>query len=230
MPADERRAAQRDRALLGERPDAVERVAELLREPRADLVAIPEQAAEILHPLEVRDGDAAGVREHVGEHRDPALGEDRVGLDRRRAVRALGDELRVDRGRVLLRELILARGEHEDVARELEQLRVRDVLARPGSPRASRARRSTRARAARSSPSSSTTPPEMSETAITRRPLAASSLRGDAADVAEALHDAALVGELPAEPLARALDHHHDADAGRLVPEHASRRSRSACP
>ena len=44
-------------------------------------------------------------------------------------------------------------------------------------------------------------------------------LRGDPADVAEALDDAALLGELPAETLARAPDHHHDAGAGRLVPE-----------
>ena len=43
--------------------------------------------------------------------------------------------------------------------------------------------------------------------------------RGDPADVPEALHGAALCGEVPAEPLARALDHHHDACAGRLVPE-----------
>ena len=78
-------------------PDAVERVAELLGEPRADLVAVPEQAAEILHPLEVRDRDAAGVREHVREHEDAALGEDRVAprstsarsRPRRRAARAM---------------------------------------------------------------------------------------------------------------------------------------------
>ena len=37
----------------------------------------------------------------------------------------------LDRGRVLLRHLILARREHEDVARQLEQLLVRDPRARP---------------------------------------------------------------------------------------------------
>ena len=73
-------------------PHAVERVAELLGEPAADLVAVPEEPAEVLHPLEVRDGDAAGVREHVRQDGDAALGEDRVALDRRRPVRALGDE------------------------------------------------------------------------------------------------------------------------------------------
>ena len=44
-------------------------------------------------------------------------------------------------------------------------------------------------------------------------------VRGDPADVAEALDDAALLGEVPAEPLAGAGDHHHDAGAGRLVAE-----------
>ena len=52
---------------------------------------------------------------------------------------------------------------------------------------------------------------------------------GDAAHVAEALDDAALLGEVPAEPLAGAGDHHHDAGAGRLVPEHrAADRDRLA--
>ena len=44
-------------------------------------------------------------------------------------------------------------------------------------------------------------------------------LRGDPADVAEALHDAALLGELPAQALAGACDHHHDPCAGGLVAE-----------
>ena len=43
--------------------------------------------------------------------------------------------------------------------------------------------------------------------------------RGDPADVAEPLHDAALLREVPVEPLAGALDAHHDAGAGRLVAE-----------
>ena len=90
------RRPQRRSLLLAKVPDAVERVAELVGEPRADLVARPEQPAEVLHPLEVGDRDAAGVREHVREHGDAALGEDLVGLDRRRAVRALGDQPRLD--------------------------------------------------------------------------------------------------------------------------------------
>ena len=63
---------------LREAPDAVERVVELVGELGADLVAVPEEAAEVLHPLEVRDGDAARVREDVGQDGDAPLGEDRV--------------------------------------------------------------------------------------------------------------------------------------------------------
>ncbi len=44
--------------------------------------------------------------------------------------------------------------------------------------------------------------------------------RSDAADVPETLDDEALLGERPSEALARALDHHHDAGAGRLAAKH----------
>src|SRR5438105_7550311 len=77
-PPHERRVPERHRVALGELPDAIERVAELVGEPASDLVAVPEEAAEILHPLEVADRDPAGVRQHVGKNGDPALGQDRV--------------------------------------------------------------------------------------------------------------------------------------------------------
>jgi hypothetical protein len=43
--------------------------------------------------------------------------------------------------------------------------------------------------------------------------------RGDPADVAEALHDAALLRQVPAEAMARALDDHDHAGSRRLVAE-----------
>src|SRR5439155_13012482 len=52
-PRHEGGLTQRDSLLLGQSPDAVERVGKLLGEARTDLVARPEQAAEVLHPLEV---------------------------------------------------------------------------------------------------------------------------------------------------------------------------------
>ena len=193
----------------------------LLLQPSADLLAVPEQPAEILHPFEVRHGDPAGIREHVGEHRNPTLGEDRVRLDRRRAVRPFGDEPGLDPVCVLLGELVLAGSEREDVARQLEQLRVRHV---------SRIR-VIRERAVLVDPCVNGRQVEsvlVHDTArqvghgdhagASRRELA----RGDAADVAEALHHAPLVRKPPAESSACAVDHHHDADAGRLVPEHGA--------
>ena len=59
----------------------------------------------------------------------PRSSEDRVRLERGRAVGALGDHPRLHPRRVLPRDLILERGEDEDVAVELEQLLVRQVLA-----------------------------------------------------------------------------------------------------
>jgi hypothetical protein len=53
-------------------------------------------------------------------------------------------------------------------------------------------------------PAAAWSPPDTSETAITVAPSRASSVRGDPTDVAEALDDAALLGERPAEPVARA--------------------------
>ena len=47
-------------------------------------------------------------------------------------------------------------------------------------------------------------------------------LGGDPTDIAESLHDAPLLRELPAEPFARARHDHHDPRAGRLVAEHAA--------
>src|SRR5207248_5728300 len=52
-----------------------------------------------------------------------------------------------------------------------------------------------------------------------RSALAGELVGGDTADVAEALDDAALRAERPAEPSAGPLDHHHHARARRLAAE-----------
>ena len=56
----------------------------------------PEVAVAVLDPFEVRRRDAAGVGEDVGNDEDAALVQLLVGLGRRRAVGALGDDLRLD--------------------------------------------------------------------------------------------------------------------------------------
>ena len=88
---DQRGLPQGDAELVGQVPDAVECVFELLGELVLDLVPAPEQPSEILDPLEIGDGDAAGIRQDVREDDDAALGEDRVGVDGRRPVRPLRD-------------------------------------------------------------------------------------------------------------------------------------------
>jgi hypothetical protein len=80
---------------------------------------------QVLHPLEVQDGDAARVREDVREDRDASLEEDAIGGRRRGPVRALDDELRADGARVVLAELALGGRGHEHVARGGEQFLVR---------------------------------------------------------------------------------------------------------
>ena len=67
--------------------------------------------------------------EDVREDRDPALAEDLVRLERRRAVRALDDHPGPHVRGVVLRDLILPRGQDEDVALELEQFGVGDPRA-----------------------------------------------------------------------------------------------------
>ena len=95
---------------------------------RVHLVLLPEVLLEALDPLEVGDDHAAGVREHVREDEHAPVLEDLVGGGRRRAVRALADDLGLDLVRVVRRDHLLERARREHVALEQEQLLVRDRL------------------------------------------------------------------------------------------------------
>src|SRR5436190_476171 len=97
----------RDGPFCLRRPRLLEGARDDLVQPCVDLVLLPEVLLEALHPLEVRDDDAAGIREHVREHEHAVLLEDRVGGRRHRPVRALDDELRTDLVRVLLGDDLL---------------------------------------------------------------------------------------------------------------------------
>ena len=88
----------------------------------------PEERLQVLHPLEVGDGDAARVGEDVGHEEDAPLAKDRVGFGRRRSVRALDDELRLDVTRVARGQLVADRCGHEKIAIDGEQLLVADLL------------------------------------------------------------------------------------------------------
>ena len=75
--------------------------------------------------------NAAGVAQDVRDHELLGLPEDLVRLRGGRAVGGLGDEPRLDVAGVALGDLVLERGRDEDVAVDLEDLLVADVL-RPG--------------------------------------------------------------------------------------------------
>ena len=77
---------------------------------------------EVLHPLEVRDGDPSGVEVDVGDHQDAALEQDSLGVERRRAVGALRDDAGPDPRGVLRGDLALQGRRDEDVAVQLEPL------------------------------------------------------------------------------------------------------------
>ena len=84
---------------------------------------------EVLHPLEVRDDHAAGVGHHVGDDVDVLVTEDLVGGRRSRAVGALEDHLALHPVSVLLVDHAAERRGDEDVARDRDQVRGRDLLA-----------------------------------------------------------------------------------------------------
>ena len=75
---------------------------------------------EVLGPLEVGHGDAAGIHEDVGHHQHAALDQLGLGAWRRRSVGRLGQHLATDFLRVVLRDLILERRRNQDVALDLE--------------------------------------------------------------------------------------------------------------
>ena len=125
----ERRGAQADLVAVGGVPDLLQRVDHDLVEADVDLVLAPEEAREVLHPLEVADGHAAGVADDVGHDQDAALAEDVVGLGQRRAVGAFEDQLGLDPPRALGRDLAFERGRDEDVAVDVPERLVVDPLA-----------------------------------------------------------------------------------------------------
>jgi hypothetical protein len=117
---------QRHLPVAGQLADLVVRRRHEPLEPVVDLVLGPEVRLQVLHPLEVRHGDAARVGQHVGDHAHAVALEHRVGVGGRRAVGALDDEARPDPVGVALVDDALEGGRDEHVDVELEQLGVGD--------------------------------------------------------------------------------------------------------
>ena len=109
-------------------PRLVEGLADDVVEVRVHLVLLPEVLLQALHPLEVRDDNAAGIREHVREDEHAAVLEDVVGGRGRGPVRTLDDDRRLDLVRVVRGDHLLERARREDVAVEHDELLVRQRL------------------------------------------------------------------------------------------------------
>jgi hypothetical protein len=76
---------------------------------RVDLVFVPEEGLQVLHPLEVRDDHTPCVGDHVRHHGDPSLLEDRVGVRGHGPVCRLQDQFRLDAAGILRSDLVLER-------------------------------------------------------------------------------------------------------------------------
>ena len=83
---------------------------------------------EVLHPLEVGDDDAAGVRHDVGDDVGVLLAEDLVGGRGGGAVRALDDDLAVHPVGVVLADHAAERRGDEDVAWDGDEVLGVDLL------------------------------------------------------------------------------------------------------
>src|SRR5439155_19448493 len=115
------------------------------------------------------------------------------------------------------RKDVFCRGEHEDVALELEELRIRGFVAAEArelamlvAPRVDR--REVEALRIEDSPADVGDGDDA-------RPLSGQLVRGDGANLPVPLHDARSAFETPAEAVHGLVDHHDDSDSRRLGPE-----------
>ena len=81
--------------VLGEARDLVIRAVHDALELSVNFGLVPEKRLQVLHPLEVADGDATGAGQDVRDDARAALTEDGVGLGGNRTVGSLDDQLRL---------------------------------------------------------------------------------------------------------------------------------------
>src|ERR1041385_8810421 len=125
---DVRRDPVRDGVARGHGHDFAERAHENRLEPAVHGLLVPEVAAAILHPLEVAHHHAARVRQNVGDHENPFVLENLVGVRAGGAVGALADDLRLDVAGILAGDDVLGGGGNQHVAVDGEQLAVLNRL------------------------------------------------------------------------------------------------------
>src|SRR5258708_9456961 len=95
---------------------------------RVDLLLLPEESLEVLHPLEIRHDHAARVRDDVRDQEDVPVVQDRVVLRRDGRVSSLCDEPGTYPSGILLIDLILHGCRHQNRHRQLEELRAGDAV------------------------------------------------------------------------------------------------------
>ena len=103
-----------------------------------DLLLLPEEGLQVLHPFEIRHDHAARVGDDVRDQEDVSVMKDGVGLRGDGRVRSLGDESRSNPACVVLGDLILHGRRDENRHGQLDNLFVGDVvgLLEAGDPAA----------------------------------------------------------------------------------------------
>src|SRR5690349_4616074 len=91
------------------------------------LLGIPEQAFLVLDPLEIADGDAAGVGENIGQDSDAAARENFVRVRRGGTIRGFRNDTRLHDLGVIQRDDVFKRSGNQDVAFHGEQVVVGDA-------------------------------------------------------------------------------------------------------
>ncbi len=194
-----------------------------------DLVFLPEVLLQSLHPLEVRDDDAAGVREHVRQDSTPFASRmsSAAGVTgpfapstRIFAFTSVG---------VVLRDHLLERARREERRSRAASSSSFVMRSPPFNSVSEPPPRLCANAAAMSMPFALWMPPDESEIGDDLRAFLGGELREERADVAESLHRDADPVQRPALLLERGLKAEERRRARSLPHDRASRRSSTAC-
>ncbi|ETH22313.1 hypothetical protein L564_1785 [Bordetella pertussis CHLA-15] len=190
-------------------------------EPLVDLLLAPEEAGEVLHPLEVADRHAAGVGQHVGHHVDAVLAQDIVGFRGGRAVGALDHDLGAHPGGVVFVDLSLKSGGDQEIGLQSPEIVVGQLL-RAGEAGHAALVADVRQQLVHVQPAVVV---DGAGVVLHRDHLGAGLMeqaRRGAADVAETLHHDAGLGYVEVQVARRLAADHEDAAAGGLDPAQAA--------
>ena len=103
-----------------------ERLAHHALELRVHFGDRPEEALQILHPFEIADRHAAGVRQDVGYQQNPLARQHFVRMRSGRSVGRLANDLRLDLVRIIQRDHVFQRRGNQNFALHRQQIVVRN--------------------------------------------------------------------------------------------------------